>query len=83
MEISVSLKTEHMFTDLHMSNTIKVTCMLAVTICSRKTEDKAQHNCFAHHKVMVNCPNFIWTFCASAAPDYKNTHSFFAATVTN
>lgn len=46
MEISVSLKTEHMLTDLHVSNTIKVTCMLALTICSLKTENKAWHNPF-------------------------------------
>lgn len=62
MEIIVSLKTEHMFTDLHMSNTIKVTCMLALTICSQKTEDKAWHNCLSRHEIMMNRDQFYLDF---------------------
>lgn len=41
MEISVSfwgLKTEHMFTDLHVYKTIKETCMFALTICFLQTK---------------------------------------------
>lgn len=77
MEISVSWKTEHMLTDLHMSNTIKVTCMLALTICSLKTENKARHDPFTSEDYDESRPILCGLLVLPDAPDYNDTHSFF------